>query len=236
MCYLCINKIVKHNCSSLLLNKKIAIKMAESKEKNKEQAILEAAEQEFMEKGYAGAKTVRIAERAGVTHVMLHYYYRSKQNLFEKILNDKVHLILESVLTAFEGSEGDTLLDRIVNGALAHFDFMVRNPLLPRFVINEVANNAKFLNPIAERIMHVGNGVIKRIQIEYDQHVARGEYQPAEAVQLVLDVVSLNAFPLLIPEVLDILARNFGTDRDTLIANRKAEIEKTIRARVLVKQ
>lgn len=43
-----------------------------------ERAILTAAEQEFMLKGYGGARTTAIAEKAGVTHAMLHYYYRTR--------------------------------------------------------------------------------------------------------------------------------------------------------------
>lgn len=46
--------------------------------RNKEQAILEAAEREFIVKGFAGARTTSIAEAAGVTHAMLHYYFRTK--------------------------------------------------------------------------------------------------------------------------------------------------------------
>ena len=42
-------------------------------EQNKEQTILEAAEAEFLEKGYDGAKMLSIARRAGVAHSMLHY-------------------------------------------------------------------------------------------------------------------------------------------------------------------
>ena len=40
---------------------------------NREQAILEAAEREFLAKGFAGARTTSIAEAAGVTHALLHY-------------------------------------------------------------------------------------------------------------------------------------------------------------------
>ena len=58
-----------------------------------ETRILQAAEKEFLEKGYAGARTVSIAEAAGVTHAMLHYYYRTKDNLFEKIVSDKMHML-----------------------------------------------------------------------------------------------------------------------------------------------
>lgn len=53
---------------------------------NTEQLILEAAEQEFFAKGFGGARTAVIAENAGVTHAMLHYYFRKKEYLFERIV------------------------------------------------------------------------------------------------------------------------------------------------------
>lgn len=43
-----------------------------------ENRILKAAEAEFLAKGYAGARTTAIAEAAGVTHAMLHYYFRTR--------------------------------------------------------------------------------------------------------------------------------------------------------------
>ena len=46
---------------------------------SKESQILEAAEKEFLTKGYNGARTTSIAKEAGVTHAMLHYYFRSLQ-------------------------------------------------------------------------------------------------------------------------------------------------------------
>ena len=70
-------------------------------QQNKEQAILKAAEREFLTKGYAGARTTSIAEAAGVTHAMLHYYFRTKEHIFERILDEKMRLMSESVLAAF---------------------------------------------------------------------------------------------------------------------------------------
>lgn len=46
---------------------------------NTEQAILKAAEKEFLKKGFSGSKTTEIAKAAGVTHAMLHYYFRTKK-------------------------------------------------------------------------------------------------------------------------------------------------------------
>ena len=58
-----------------------------------EARILQAAEKEFFEKGYAGARTVSIAEAAGVTHAMLHYYFRTKDKLFEQIVAGKINML-----------------------------------------------------------------------------------------------------------------------------------------------
>ena len=83
--------------------------------RNKEQAILEAAEREFIVKGFAGARTTSIAEAAGVTHAMLHYYFRTKEQLFERILDEKMRLMGESVLAAF-GQPGLPLAERLRDG------------------------------------------------------------------------------------------------------------------------
>ena len=59
--------------------------MKEKEDVNTEQAIMEAAEKEFLDKGYTLTKTTEIARIAGVNHAMLHYYFRTKDNLFEKV-------------------------------------------------------------------------------------------------------------------------------------------------------
>lgn len=48
--------------------------------------LLKAAEVEFAEHGYAGARTVRIAERAGTTHGTLHYHFQTKAMLYREVI------------------------------------------------------------------------------------------------------------------------------------------------------
>ncbi|EKC60388.1 TetR family transcriptional regulator, partial [human gut metagenome] len=104
---------------------------------NREDAILRAAEQEFLAKGFEGARTTSIAKAAGVTHAMLHYYFRTKEQLFERILDEKLQLMSQTVLSAF-GEPGLPLAERLRNGIGRHFDFVAENPDLPRFIVNEV--------------------------------------------------------------------------------------------------
>ncbi len=95
-----------------------------------ENRILKAAEAEFLAKGYAGARTTAIAEAAGVTHAMLHYYFRTKDKLFERILNEKIQLVRDIMLFGI-GEPGRPLEERIVATVERHFDFLAANPSLP---------------------------------------------------------------------------------------------------------
>jgi TetR/AcrR family transcriptional regulator len=49
--------------------------------------ILKAAEAVFAKKGFSGASTAEIARKAGVPKPNLHYYFRTKQALYESVLD-----------------------------------------------------------------------------------------------------------------------------------------------------
>ena len=136
------------------------------KTKDTESEILKAAEQEFMLKGFDGAKTTSIAHAAGVTHAMLHYYFRTKEQLFERILTEKVQLMSESVLAAF-GQPGLPLLERLKDGVTCHFDFIAANPQLPRFIVNEVFSRPERYKLMSDKIVKVADCLMKGIQQEF---------------------------------------------------------------------
>ncbi len=58
------------------------------KDSSTEQNILNAAISVFQKKGMAGARMQEIADEAGINKAMLHYYYRSKQLLFDAVFYD----------------------------------------------------------------------------------------------------------------------------------------------------
>lgn len=53
-----------------------------------EAAILVAARKVFEEKGFDGARMQEISDRAGINRALLHYYFRSKERMFEKIFDE----------------------------------------------------------------------------------------------------------------------------------------------------
>ncbi len=60
--------------------------------KTTRERILEAARETFIKKGYKGATTRKIAQRAGVSEVTLFRKFKSKSNLLKEILNENATL------------------------------------------------------------------------------------------------------------------------------------------------
>ena len=55
------------------------------KDASTEEKIMEAAKIVFMKYGLYGARMQDIADKAGINKALLHYYFRSKERLFDKI-------------------------------------------------------------------------------------------------------------------------------------------------------
>jgi AcrR family transcriptional regulator len=56
--------------------------------------ILEAARKVFERDGYAGARMQHIADEAGISKASLHYYFRSKEKLFQRIFDEYITRIV----------------------------------------------------------------------------------------------------------------------------------------------
>ena len=184
---------------------------------NTENRILEAAEAEFLEQGYDGARTISIAERAGVTHAMLHYYFRTKEQLFHRILEEKVDALVHSVITAFT-NPGKPFLQRIEEGISAHFDFLASNPKIPLFIVREIGKRDL---GIEDKLRGNVAPLFMKIQSEINELADKGKVKPIDPVMLFLDIISQNVFPFMIfPIVAPVLGI---TDRKALLERVKQE-------------
>jgi len=177
-------------------------------EKNSEQLILEAAEAEFLEKGYRNAVTTAIARRAGVTHAMLHYYFRTKENLFQKVFQHKVQLVGDSFYQnlnenlSFEGA-----IRKFVE---SHFDFLRQNPKLLNFVYNEVVINKENRNILLDQVRPKLLVVINQIDKLLSEELSKGKIRPIEASDLLINIVSMNVMTFILCPIIEGLgnARN----------------------------
>jgi len=197
--------------------------------KNKEQAILEAAEQEFLDKGFEAAKTTKIASLAGVTHAMLHYYYRTKENLFDRICDQKVNLLKNSLLVFFDKSDMP-FLEKVQRSIETHFDFIRANANLPRFAINELICKHKRLILFEDKIKKAGSHILDSMSKEIEKEVKLGTINPIKPVDLLIDIASLNVFVFAAMPLLRIFAvEAYGGEEAFLDARKKENVEIILR-------
>ncbi len=196
-------------------------------QRDTEALILQAAEREFLEKGYSGAKTTAIAQAAGVTHAMLHYYFRTKEKLFEKIVADKMDK-LKRVMFGVIGNPDLPLRERIKQGVEQHFDFIAENPHLPRFIFNELHEHPERIDQVKNSIASIAAKAITTLQNEIDRKAASGECRPVDARMLMLDIASLNLFPFIAAPLISSSFGKLFEGREEFLEMRKKENVRTV--------
>lgn len=101
--------------------------------------ILAAADELLAERGPDHVSMRDIAERAGVNKALIFYYFGSRTQLFEKVLERYYRSHAKALAAAFSG--GGNPLDRVRRAVDAYLDFMDQNHLFARLVMQEVAHH-----------------------------------------------------------------------------------------------
>ena len=192
-------------------------------ESNNEQLILEAAEAEFLERGYKNTPTTAIAKRAGVTHAMLHYYFRTKENLFRKVFQNKVRLLGDAVSQHVnENLTFEEMMRKLIG---SHFDFIRKNPKLVGFILTEILHNEENKRILLDELRSKLITIFERFDKLLINEILKGKVKPIKTIDLFLNVLSMNVmtfniFPILAEVIPAYQSENF----DNLLDERKESI------------
>lgn len=197
---------------------------------NTEQQILRVAELEFLSKGYNGARTTSIAKAAGVTHAMLHYYFRTKELLFERIIDKKMTEITP-LITYLIGNESLPLVDRIREAVSVHFDFIMANPDLPKFLMNEVIPYHDRSVMLISKVKDIFK-IFEKLQHEVNEASSRGEIEHFNVPMLFQSILAINIFPSLMSEFIPQILTDDKLTQERYMALRKAENIEIIMRRI----
>jgi TetR/AcrR family transcriptional regulator len=166
-----------------------------------EQRIFNAASDVFEEKGYTGARMQEIANRAGINKALLHYYFRTKEQLFRGVFQVLLKKMFEKIFSIF--TEEIPFKEKIKILLDEHIEFMIRNPKLPIFLLNELSQNPA----LAEGIKEMMNYQQLR-DIIYTRHAKELKgygIKKSDMPQLMVTVVSLSIFPVAAREMIKIM-------------------------------
>lgn len=188
---------------------------------NTEQAILEAAEKLFLEKGFALTSTTEIARVAGCNQALVHYYFRTKEKLFNSLFEKKARMFATGLFHVDQpGVPFEEKLKKMIE---AHFDMLQANPGLPFLVFNELLTNPERLKKLRENILDLPKYVFLPFKAELEAEIAKGNIRPITIYDLVISMVSLNAMLFLVSPILKIMADLNDEDIIKLIESRRQE-------------
>jgi TetR/AcrR family transcriptional regulator len=182
-----------------------------------EERIFEAATHVFEEKGMAGARMQNIADYAGINKALLHYYFRTKDHLFDAVFTKLAQKMFMKFAPIFE--ENLSIEDKIRFFFREHINFLQKNPKLPGFILNEINHNPQRIKNLIKNID------FKKLWLSIMEHHKDELYKynltEDSLPQLMTTIASLSVFPFAAKGILEVVFNNLGVDFDKYIEDRK---------------
>ncbi|MCB2195896.1 MAG: TetR/AcrR family transcriptional regulator [Bacteroidetes bacterium] len=190
-------------------------------EMNTEQKILDAAKDVFQQKGLTGARMQEIADKAGINKALLHYYYRTKDKLFEKVFEIAFSLFIPRVKEMM-GSDRP-IMEKIAFFVDNYLELLNKHPYIPGFIISELNRNPQILVNIIEKNIQIKqNRLIELLDDQIQKEVKAGIIKPISAKNLMTNVISLCIFPVVARPILQgIIFDNNKKEYDIFLKERK---------------
>lgn len=201
-----------------------------------EDKILVSAKKIFYQKGLKGARMQEIADDAGVNKAMLHYYFRSKEKLFDKIFEQSVKSVTPTLMNAFlEEAPLQTKIKRLVEMMI---DLFLEEPYLSNFIVNELSQNPEklFLNVLDYEGGLIGK-IIPLINEQIQAEIEKGKLKPEiRSAELILNIMSLCLFPVMAQSVLQ---KTLGIDNERMerfMSKRKQTVTQFVLDAILIEK
>ncbi|MBK8704071.1 MAG: TetR/AcrR family transcriptional regulator [Saprospiraceae bacterium] len=161
-----------------------------NQEQNTEERIIAAAKEIFIQRGFAGARMQNIADKAGINKAMLHYYFRSKEKLFEVIFDEAFGTLMPRVQAIL--SSDKSVMGKLEDFIDQYIQLIAENPHVPIFIVHELSQDPdRFVDRIKSK-GHFPN--VAMILSQLQTEVAAGTLRPYNPVHLIMNVISMCAF------------------------------------------
>jgi len=194
-------------------------------EESPKQEILQGALEEFLEHGKQGARMQSIADRAGVNKALLHYYFSSKDNLHQEVIQRVLSKVFVTITGNLDPSLSPTEQIRVLLGA--YFQFIRTNPELPRLILMEMASGSSTLIPAMMQVLRGGEWDVPDQLIKIiNRGIEQGEFRQIDPKQFIISFIGMILFyfiarPVFIP-ILGI------EDEDRYLSERLDHLEQLI--------
>jgi AcrR family transcriptional regulator len=196
------------------------------KARNVEQEIVEAARRVFHFKGYKEATMRDIASEANINMAMLHYYYRSKDNLFFLVFDESFRLLYEKISGCVSDPKVD-IFDKIRLIAKEYLTFFQSQPFIPTFIVGEIIRNPEKIGKRLREIVDPST-TFKIFSEQLQKECKKGTIRQISALNLLLNTLSLCVFPAISKPVIQEVLKFDSYTMDAILESRKNEVAEFI--------
>ena len=190
--------------------------MAEN-DKQTEEKIFDAATDVFVEKGMDGARMQDIATHAGINKALLHYYFRTKEQLFNAVFEMLARKILKKFAPVFDDKL--SLEAKIRFFFKEHITFLQENPKLPGFILNEVNRNPARIKLLLKNIDF--ENLWQKLLEQHKDEMEKFNITKSTMPQVMISIAALSVFPFAARGIIKGVLEKGGIDFNTFIEERK---------------
>ena len=135
----------------------------------------------------------KIADMAGINKALLHYYFRSKDQLFSKVFEDAYINYINTI--SIWDDETLSFKAKMYKWVDMYIDFLTEYPLVPLFIVTELSANPELFH---ERIIATkkARGLSNLLDI-LRREVAKYPKMTIRPEMILMNITSLCAYPFL---------------------------------------
>ena len=186
-------------------------------EKLTEEKIFEAATDVFVEKGLDGARMQDIADHAGINKALLHYYFRTKDKLFNAVFEMIAKKIFKKFAPVFD--DDLNLEEKIRFFFREHISFLQANPRLPGFLLNEVNRNPARIKKLLDNVDF--NNLWMQLYNQHKDELQKYNISQETLPQIMISMAAMSVFPFAARGILEGVLDKMGLDFNEYMEERK---------------
>jgi AcrR family transcriptional regulator len=189
------------------------------KQTDTETLILDAARKVFLENGFDGSTMQQIATVAGINKALLHYYFRSKDRLFEAVFMEAFAKMVPNLFKIFTADVPFT--EKIKGLVNAYISALQEYPQIPQFILHELHRNPGRIIDLMHSTGLDPDMVMNIIRME----LKKGHLVEIEPHQFMVNLLALCIFPFAArPMIQGFIFKNDAKAYGEFLEKRKTEV------------
>lgn len=186
--------------------------------------ILAAAEKVFHANGFKGTRTSQIAEESGISRTMMHYYFNSKEALFQEVLRGTLGALLTHSQKLFaQNTSLDALIGNLVEVIAGVLE---EKPGLASFVVN-------IMNESPDMVQFLAKNLPDTLPKQLDAVLAEAKkngnvMEDITGEDLILNIYALCSIPYLGMTYIKIKENRSDEEMKAFLRQRKDKIKQIV--------